>query len=95
MPYLIATVMELLELDMDQEEDGANVDLDARRTKCAIIKTTTRATTFLPIVGLVPVEQLKPGDLVGVNKVCAPPPCPPHGSRELTGRPLLGFLPHP
>jgi 26S proteasome regulatory subunit T5 len=25
-------------------------------------------TIFLPVVGLVPTEKLKPGDLVGVNK---------------------------
>ena len=36
--------------------------------KCAVVKTTTRQTVFLPVVGLVPPEDLKPGDLVGVNK---------------------------
>jgi 26S proteasome regulatory subunit T5 len=39
-----------------------------RRGKCAVIKTSTRQTVFLPIIGLVPAEKLKPGDLVGVNK---------------------------
>ncbi|KHJ94107.1 putative proteasome-activating nucleotidase [Oesophagostomum dentatum] len=47
---------------------GANVDLDAHKTKCAVIKTSTRATYFLPVVGLVEPSELKPGDLVGVNK---------------------------
>merc|ERR1711992_504250 len=51
------------------EEDGANVDLDSQRKgKCAVIKTSTRQTYFLPIIGLVEPEELKPGDLVGVNK---------------------------
>ena len=36
--------------------------------KCAVIKTSTRQTYFLPIIGLVEPEELKPGDLVGVNK---------------------------
>ena len=36
--------------------------------KCAVIKTSTRQTYFLPIIGLVEPEDLKPGDLVGVNK---------------------------
>ncbi len=39
-----------------------------RKGKCAVIKTSTRQTVFLPLIGLVPAEQLKPGDLVGVNK---------------------------
>uniref|UniRef100_A0A8D2B7J9 Proteasome 26S subunit, ATPase 3 n=1 Tax=Sciurus vulgaris TaxID=55149 RepID=A0A8D2B7J9_SCIVU len=53
----------------DQEEDGANIDLDSQRKgKCAVIKTSTRQTYFLPVIGLVDAEKLKPGDLVGVNK---------------------------
>ena len=39
-----------------------------RKGKCAVIKTSTRQTVFLPLIGLVPAEQLKPGDLIGVNK---------------------------
>merc|ERR1712048_361851 len=54
----------------DQEEaDGANVDLDSQRKgKCAVVKTSTRQTYFLPVIGLVDPEELTPGDLVGVNK---------------------------
>lgn len=69
LPYLVSNVVELLELEELQEEEGANVDLDAHKTKCAVIKTSTRATYFLPVVGLVDSSELKPGDLVGVNKV--------------------------
>jgi 26S proteasome regulatory subunit T5 len=32
------------------------------------LKTSTRQTIFLPVVGLVDPDSLKPGDLVGVNK---------------------------
>lgn len=39
-----------------------------RKGKCAVVKTSTRQTVFLPLIGLVPPEQLKPSDLVGVNK---------------------------
>lgn len=39
-----------------------------RKGKCAVIKTSTRQTVFLPLIGLVPPEKLKPGDLIGVNK---------------------------
>nr|CAG8552730.1 9588_t:CDS:2 [Entrophospora candida] len=60
-------------LDMDPndepEEDGANIDLDAhRKGKCAVIKTSTRQTIFLPLIGLVDPATIKPGDLIGVNK---------------------------
>ena len=45
------------------------MDLDAQRKgKGAVIKTSTRQTIFLPMVGLVDPEALKPGDLIGVNK---------------------------
>ena len=33
-----------------------------------MLKTSTRQTIFLPVVGLVDADALKPGDLVGVNK---------------------------
>ena len=39
-----------------------------RKGKCAVIKTSTRQTVFLPLIGLVPAENLQPGDLIGVNK---------------------------
>lgn len=33
-----------------------------------VVKTSTRNTIFLPIIGLVEAKDLKPGELVGVNK---------------------------
>lgn len=33
-----------------------------------MIKTSTRQTIYLPLIGLVDHETLKPGDLIGVNK---------------------------
>ncbi|XP_037083094.1 26S proteasome regulatory subunit 6A-B [Pollicipes pollicipes] len=71
LPYLVSNVIELLDVDPQDlgEEDGANVDLDSQRKgKCAVVKTSTRQTYFLPVIGLVDPEDLKPGDLVGVNK---------------------------
>ncbi|CAM9779453.1 unnamed protein product [Sphacelaria rigidula] len=32
------------------------------------MKTSTRQTIYLPVPGLVPTNQLTPGDLVGTNK---------------------------
>ncbi|KAH3674407.1 hypothetical protein WICMUC_003244 [Wickerhamomyces mucosus] len=71
LPYLVGNIVELL--DVEAEEDaknqGANVDLDSTRVgKSAVVKTSTRQTVFLPLVGLVDPETLKPNDLVGVNK---------------------------
>lgn len=56
-------------MSAEAAEEGANIDLDATRVgKSAVIKTSTRQTIFLPLIGLVDHEKLKPGDLIGVNK---------------------------
>jgi len=69
LPYLVANVVEILKVDPEGQEDGANQDLDSmRKGKTAVIKTSTRQTVFLPLIGLVPPEKLEPQDLIGVNK---------------------------
>ncbi|KAI9892392.1 MAG: 26S proteasome regulatory subunit 6A [Vezdaea aestivalis] len=71
LPYLVGNVVELLTMDPTEtaSEEGANIDLDATRVgKSAVIKTSTRQTIFLPLIGLVDASQLKPSDLIGVNK---------------------------
>ncbi|EFH68741.1 26S proteasome aaa-ATPase subunit rpt5B [Arabidopsis lyrata subsp. lyrata] len=71
LPYLVGNIVEILEMspEDDAEEYGANIDLDSQRKgKCVVLKTSTRQTIFLPVVGLVDPDTLKPGDLVGVNK---------------------------
>jgi 26S proteasome regulatory subunit T5 len=71
LPYLVGNVVELLDLDPNEpDEDGAMMDADSQsnKGKCTVIKTSTRQTVFLPVVGLVDPKTLKPGDLVGVNK---------------------------
>ncbi|KAH9816747.1 ATP-dependent 26S proteasome regulatory subunit [Melampsora americana] len=72
LPFLVSNVVEILEMDPDNhetEEEGAQIDLDSvRKGKCAVIKTSTRQTIFLPLIGLVDSDKLKPGDLIGVNK---------------------------
>ena len=72
LPYLVGNVVEILDIDPDIDEDSeevANGDAESRpHGKCAVIKTSTRQTIFLPLIGLVPPEQLEPGDLIGVNK---------------------------
>ena len=67
LPFLVANVIEILDVDPEdlgvEEVDGANVDLDSQRKgKCAVIKTSTRQTYFLPVIGLVDPEDMKPGN---------------------------------
>jgi len=75
LPYLVGNVVEILEpeaedgIESDEEEDGGAADLDAnRKTRSAVIRTSTRQTIYLPIPGLVDVQELKPSDLIGTNK---------------------------
>jgi len=70
LPHLVANVAEILELEKEEDdEDGAMQDIDTQRDgKSMVIKTTTRQTIFLPVIGLVEASELKPNDLVGVNK---------------------------
>jgi len=70
LPHLVANVAEILALEPDEDdEDGAAQDIDMTRDgKSLVVKTTTRQTIFLPVIGLVDAEELRPNDLVGVNK---------------------------
>ena len=72
LPYLVSNIVETLDVapeDEGEDEDLSIQDADAQvRGKCAVIKTSTRQTMFLPIIGLVDANELKPGELVGVNK---------------------------
>eukprot|EP00618_Florenciella_parvula_P013332 CAMPEP_0119466918 /NCGR_PEP_ID=MMETSP1344-20130328/1349_1 /TAXON_ID=236787 /ORGANISM="Florenciella parvula, Strain CCMP2471" /LENGTH=441 /DNA_ID=CAMNT_0007499259 /DNA_START=23 /DNA_END=1348 /DNA_ORIENTATION=- len=71
LPFLVGNIVEVLDLgaESDEEEDGAAQDADAgRKTKSVVVRTSTRQTIYLPIPGLVDVETLEPGDLVGTNK---------------------------
>lgn len=56
-------------LDEEEKESGDATDVDAtRKTRSAVVRTSTRQTIFLPVPGLVDSEELKPSDLVGTNK---------------------------
>lgn len=70
LPYLVANVIEIVEPYVDpNEDDGANVDVSLNpEGKGAVVKTSTRQTVFLPIPGLVRAEEIRPAELVGVNK---------------------------
>lgn len=62
LPYLVSNVVELL----DNTDPSTREDHEHHTT--AIIKTSTRQTIYLPVPGLVDTEELKPTDIIGVNK---------------------------
>ena len=71
LPYLVANIVEVLDVadEEGEEEDGAiTYQESGKKGKCVVLKTSTRQTVFLPVAGLVDPEELKPSDLVGVNK---------------------------
>lgn len=75
LPYLVGNVVEILEpeaedgLEEEDEEEGGAKDVDAnRKTRSAVIRTSTRQTIYLPIPGLVDTAELRPSDLIGTNK---------------------------
>jgi len=58
----------VLDLEPEEQDEGV-VDLEEQlEGKAVVIKTSTRNTVFLPVPGLVDPTELKPGELVGVNK---------------------------
>ena len=63
LPYLVSNVIEILDIAEDDEDAPSKAV-----SKAVAIKTSTRQTIFLPVPGLVDVNTLKPGDLIGVNK---------------------------
>jgi len=70
LPFLVSNVVEVLDLPDEEDEEGAGSGVQESKSsgKAVVIKTSTRQTVFLPIPGLVPPSELKPNDLVGVNK---------------------------
>ncbi|KAK2197264.1 bifunctional Nucleic acid-binding [Babesia duncani] len=69
LPYLVANVVELLDFTSDDEQDdGLTPSPSQKKSKSLVIKTSTRQTIFLPVIGLIPASELHPGELVGVNK---------------------------
>lgn len=71
LPHLVANVAEILDpshLEEEKDEGDAQEADGVKNGKSLVVKTTTRQTIFLPVIGLVEAADLKPQDLVGVNK---------------------------
>lgn len=79
LPHMVANIGEILEPEEDEDEggkDGSGFNVEkvpggnknAKKQKPLVIKTTGRHTVYLPVPGMVEAEDLKPGELVAVNK---------------------------
>ncbi|KAL4508376.1 hypothetical protein ABPG72_003680 [Tetrahymena utriculariae] len=71
LPYLVSNIVEILDIEPEEgeDEDTATVDINStRKGKAVVVKTSTKQSVFLPVIGLVDAEELKPGEIVGVNK---------------------------
>ena len=77
LPHMVANVGEILEPEEDDDgQDGSGFDVkkvpgdkkDEKKQKPLVIKTTGRHTVYLPVPGMVEAEDLKPGELIAVNK---------------------------
>ena len=75
LPHMVANVGELLDVEEEPEEgqEGSGfaikkTETQAQTKKAIVIKTTARHTIYLPVLGMVEPEDVKPGDLIAVNK---------------------------
>mmetsp|Transcript_34406 Transcript_34406/g.25481 ORF Transcript_34406/g.25481 Transcript_34406/m.25481 type:complete len:228 (-) Transcript_34406:411-1094(-) len=68
---MVANVGEILDNEEDEDErDGSGFDQEStnKSKKGIVVKSTGRHTIFLPVIGLMEPEELRPGDLIAVNK---------------------------
>lgn len=70
LPHMVANVGEILDAENedDDEKDGFKQDNVHKNKKALVVKTTGRHTIYLPVIGMVEPEELKPGELIAVNK---------------------------
>lgn len=75
LPHMVANVGELLDVE-DEEAEGTEgsgfavkkTESQKKTKKAIVIKTTARHTIYLPVLGMVEPEDVRPGDLIAVNK---------------------------
>lgn len=71
LPHLISNIAEIFPVEDTDDSGGINNKKEKTpgfQGKAAIVKTSTRNTIFLPIPGIIKIDELRPMDLVGVNK---------------------------
>lgn len=68
---MVANVGEILDVEEDEEDrEGAGFKQEnvGKAKKAMVVKTTGRHTIYLPVIGMVEPDEVKPGDLIAVNK---------------------------
>lgn len=72
---MVANVGEILDISDDENEGKEGSGFAIKKSKATkekkkaiVIKTTGRHTIYLPVIGMVEPEDLKPGELIAVNK---------------------------
>ena len=75
LPHMVSNVGELIDVEEELEEGQEGSGFAVKKTetqkqtrKAVVIKTTARHTIYLPVLGMVEPEDVKPGDLIAVNK---------------------------
>lgn len=75
LPHMIANVGELLDVEEEADEGTEGSGMAVSKTqkqketkKAIVIKTTARQTIYLPVLGMIEAEDVKPGDLIAVNR---------------------------
>jgi len=71
LPHLVSNIGEILDNDEDDDEkegSGLNEERINKTKKAIVVKTSARHTIYLPVIGLIEPDQVKPGELVAVNK---------------------------
>jgi len=71
LPHMVANVGEILDVEDDEEDkdsSGFKVDVANKNKKAMVVKTTGRHTIYLPVIGMVEPDEVRPGDLIAVNK---------------------------
>jgi len=67
---MVANVGEILDVEDEdaEDKDGFKQENVSKTKKALVVKTTSRQTVYLPVIGMVEPEELKPGELIAVNK---------------------------
>ena len=75
LPHMVSNIGELIDVEEEPEEGQEGSGFAIKKTaqqnekrKAVVIKTTSRQTIYLPVLGMVEPEDVKPGDLIAVNK---------------------------
>jgi 26S proteasome regulatory subunit T5 len=70
LPHMVANVGEILDVEDEdaEDKDGFKQENVSKTKKALVVKTTGRHTIYLPVIGMVEPEDLKPGELIAVNK---------------------------